>query len=149
MKYNYSKRQNLLLIISIFILGINAIVAQHKNLNTKKDVEIIKTSTDKEVLLDVLDNKKIMMLNLSCNVHSGSITIEVYNPNGKKEEKFSVIMNKTNDKKERVINTNNVLSKVTSGMIDKVFHNPLSGIWKIKIIPKNAKGHISISMNQR
>ncbi len=140
------------ILLLFFVFGAVSLKAQHKNLNTKKDLEILKSSEEKIIEIKVLKDRRVMMLNVSCNAYMGSIMIEIYDPKGEKKEKFSVKSHQNNSKatkKKGIVFSFTLSTKSASGMIDKVFHKPLEGIWKIKVMPQKASGHVSVSANQR
>jgi len=153
------KKLKLIVSIIYIILAVNTVEAQLQNINTKKGVEIKNSSKETYISFEVHKNRKMLMLNVTCNVSFGSIGIEIYDPSGKKKGSFlvrnDIKKGKTSKKlfsdvvKEAITSTKiNHSTKNANGMMDKVFHFPLKGIWKIKILPKKATGHVSISANQ-
>lgn len=153
------KTLKVILALSFLSLVVNSTEAQHQNFNIKKELEVKKSSKEKVLTVEVLKDRKVMMLNVSCNVFHGSIGVEIYDPLGKKKGGFLVRNDVKKSKESRKLFVDiikeffsgvkkNSTTKNANGMMDKTFHFPQKGEWKIKIIPKKASGHVSISANQ-
>lgn len=137
-----------ILIVTLFCVT-NTIEAQGaSNYNITRSLEIDKLSKTKEISVEANKRSNILMISVTCNIEYGSVTIELYDPKGAKKGNLSVesISNEKGTSKKR--GEENYIYEHVSGKIDKTFPKPLAGKWKIKIIPKNASGHINISSNQ-
>lgn len=126
-------------ITSLFVfLTIFASAQERTSFNIHRNIDLKNESQTKEVKIEM--NEKECRFNLRINslVRGGEVTIEIYNPNGKKQGNFSVGCEIQSDHAQETVN----------GLITKLIDNPELGDWKIKIIPENAVGKVSIEFSQ-
>ncbi|MDX8338169.1 hypothetical protein SLH46_03170 [Draconibacterium sp. IB214405] len=125
--------------LSLFLFLTNFASAQETTIfGIHRNIELKNESQTKEVKIEM--NEKECRFNLRINsvVRGGEVTIEIYNPNGKKQGNFSVGCEIQSDHAQETVN----------GQISKFIDNPELGDWKILIIPKNAEGKVTIEFTQ-
>ena len=76
-------------------------------------------------------------------MHSGDVIIEIFNPNGKKEEMFLLEHQRASTPQTRP-----GLSCNTSSSLNKTINSPETGDWLIKITPEKFNGTINVSVAQ-
>ncbi|MBN1926523.1 MAG: gliding motility-associated C-terminal domain-containing protein [Prolixibacteraceae bacterium] len=112
-------------------------VSSYKNQETKVDLQrnirLENDSKPEEIIINIEKGARGFELMISSQVKIGKLTIEVFDPNGIKEGTFSVGTQLNSEKQE-----------IANGNIRKSFTEPLSGNWKVKIIPTKATGNIRI-----
>ncbi len=92
-------------------------------------------SKTSEVQVSVTDEFNFLSLKIECHLTVGELTVEIFNPKGELKGDFTVINNSV------VTKGKNTQSKETvAGQIEKHFRTPHTGIWLIRINPKNATG---------
>jgi len=102
-----------------------------------KRVHLDNNSGSKDMVIAVTDNTPELLLSVECNLESGILAIEIYDPKGNKRGNFSVKGDNSNDKSG--------WSEVVEGFINKRFTNPLRGDWTIKFISKKVTADIIIN----
>ncbi len=108
-----------------------------KNYEQKLDTNISldKEAEVKEIPLELEREVHALFWNVSSGISSGIISIELYDPNGVKQGDFSLNgPSRTRDRPHKDVH----------GSMNKQFKKPLTGQWKIRIIPRDAKGFVSI-----
>ncbi len=88
-----------------------------------------KDSKTEEMIVDIPPKSSKFDLKIFSTVLNGKLTIEIYDPKGTKLGNYTVGLQSNSEKK-------------TTGRITKYFKQPVSGAWKIKIIPEQATGEI-------
>ena len=88
-----------------------------------------------------INNDGALFFNINGYLNSGNVLVEIINPSGKKEGELSLEYSKGNT-------SGNSFTTNSSGSLNKTVNKPESGEWKIKIIPKNAKGSVNILVAQ-
>ena len=91
------------------------------------------TSKAEEVILNVERAVNRFELNVNSSVITGELKVEFYDPNGKNQGTFSVGTQLDAGKSEMV-----------DSNIQKSLEGPQSGVWKVKIIPTEATGTVTI-----
>ena len=84
-----------------------------------------------------------LVLKLRCQLTAGNITVEIYDPESKKQGTFTI---KTDD--PPVIGENTQSQQKVSGQLSKVFRKPLTGDWILRATPSSAEGNLSIDITQ-
>jgi hypothetical protein len=112
----------------------------HKSINFNGENEKI------EISVQVSESNNILKLIISSIVITGELTIEVYDPTGEEQGKYSV--GSQNSLKTTGKTYNPTKNETVSGKISKLVESPIIGDWKIIVIPKNAKGTLNIDSDQ-
>jgi len=84
-----------------------------------------------------------LVLKLHCQLTEGNVTINIFDPEGKKQGTFTI---KTDE--PPVIGENTQSQQKVSGQMSKVFGKPLTGDWILKATPSSAVGNLSIDITQ-
>lgn len=99
----------------------------------ERTILLEKDSQTDEVAIDIEQGSPRFELLIRSSVSNGKVTIELYDPVGKKQGNFTV-RTLLNSEKEEIVN----------GEIRKFLVGPQEGKWKVKIIPVDATGRIKI-----
>ncbi len=91
-----------------------------------------KSKTEEKVFININEKKQNLHLMISGELSQGEMTIEIYDPKGIKRGNFTV---GSPDKTHKVF---------VKGNFAKTIHDPQQGKWKIKTIPKKAKGTVKM-----
>jgi hypothetical protein len=94
-------------------------------------------SKTKEIVVNVEKKIPVMFLIIKGGVKSGIISVEIYDPNGKKQGGFSIESD------------NSKIGEIVNGSINKSLKRPIIGNWKIKIDSDKAIGDIFITSIQK
>jgi len=94
-------------------------------------------SKPKEVIVKVEKEIPVMFLTINGGIKSGSVSVEIYDPNGKKQGSFTI----ENDADEN--------SEVTNGSINRSFKAPMKGKWKVRVDSNKAYGNVFITSIQK
>ncbi|NQY05243.1 MAG: hypothetical protein HRT68_03305 [Flavobacteriaceae bacterium] len=100
-----------------------------------REIELKDDSKPEEVAIIVGDQDSQLMVQIFSIISKGKLVIELYDPFGTKQGKFSVAAQMSATKKEKV-----------QGSMNKRLRDPKSGDWKIKILPKNVEGSILVEV---
>jgi len=152
MKYFSNKMRITFLILAV---SVNLLLGQsnkeikqidHTEFTLLKTINLNGESDQIEVNIPISNRKIALSLTISSSVWAGELTIEVYDPTGEKLGNYSVGSKKS-------IQTNKAVTEPTKndsvrGQITKSVEFPMTGDWKVLIIPKNAKGTLDIKSNQ-
>lgn len=131
-------------------MSVGSCLAQtnHTVLNMDRKIDLNGDSTTEEIKIEVQKGTSGLEMAISSVIRSGSLTIEIYNPNGEKKGNFSVggqLKPSTIDRNKK---DGGGKSEVANGRITKYIENPQLGNWVIKIIPERAEGGVSITSRQ-
>jgi len=91
----------------------------------------------KEVVVNVEEKIPVMFLIINGGVKSGIISVEIYDPNGKKQGGFSI---ESDDSKN---------GEIVNGSINKSLKKPMIGNWKIRVDSDKAIGNVFITSMQK
>jgi len=139
----------------ILCLSVNSILGQTKKLsgqidrtefNLHKSINLNGENEKIEISIQVAESNNVLNLVISSMVYTGELTIEVCDPTGEEQGKYSV--GSQNSLKTSGKDYNPTQKEIVSGKISKSVESPIIGDWKIIIIPKNVKGILNIDSNQ-
>jgi phosphoribosylformylglycinamidine (FGAM) synthase PurS component len=116
----------------------SAIAQERTSLNIHKTIELKNDSENKEVNIEVTEKECRFNLQINSSVGAGEVRVEIYDPEGKKQGNFSVGCEVDSKNANETVNA----------MIAKLIENPALGKWKVKILPKNASGKVTIQFSQ-
>jgi len=133
-------------IISVFIFSFTAFGqsqeikdSSSKSSETKfelqRTIKLEKDSKTEEVIIPIKQKTQKFELMINSSVTIGKLKIELYDPNDIKQGNFTVGTQLNSEKKE-----------IVNGNIQKSLKEPLSGNWKVKIIPTDATGSVKIQI---
>jgi hypothetical protein len=127
------------LIVSLTVLGqsqeikVPSSKSSETTVDLQRTILLVKDSKPEDVIIDIKQKTQRFEIFITSSVTSGKITIEFYDPNDIKQGNFTVGTQLNSEKKEMV-----------NGNIRKSLNEPQAGSWKVKIIPSEATGNISI-----
>jgi hypothetical protein len=100
----------------------------------QRHIQLENCKKNEEIIITIAEHTKEFKLMIETSVSSGKLTVEIYDSNNKKQGVFSVGNQLDLEDSEHA-----------QGTINKTLLEPEAGDWKVKIIPANAKGIISIN----
>ncbi|MBK7625991.1 MAG: hypothetical protein IPJ16_02115 [Bacteroidales bacterium] len=139
----------------ILCLTVNSVSAQEKKqtgqidrteFSLHKSISFNGENEKIEILIQVTESNNVLKLMISSIVFSGELTIEVFDPTGEEQGKYSV--GSQNSLKTTGKTNNPTQNETVSGKISKLVESPIKGDWKIIVIPKNVKGSLNIDSDQ-
>lgn len=133
-----SFQANLSILILFLLYSVSTLAQERTSFNIHRNIDLKNESQTKEVKIEMNEKECRFNLRINSMVRGGEVTIEIYNPKGKKQGNFSVGCEIQSDHSQETVN----------GQISKLIENPELGDWKIKIIPKNAVGKVAIDFSQ-
>ena len=134
------KSVQLFLSISMLLFFTTSMLGQDCTaINQSRNIELDGSSENEEIKLNVADNVKKLHVGINSTISTGYLTVEIYDPKGKKKGYYSV---------ESQMSSNAKKKETVCGQMQKEITDPLKGDWVIKLIPKNVKGNISIHSGQ-
>ena len=145
------KSIEILFICAFTILLISTTSAQETQVDThvsvSNQIEFKGSSDTREIQIGITEDGCKFTLGLTGEIKKGSIIVDIFDHNKKKQGSFSTgipVENKLfeKDKKE---NTTNYQERVSGNIMQK---NASKGTWTIKINPQNAHGRLYISHTQ-
>ena len=146
-----------LITLFFFLLGTTTAFGQwgpgqpqidHTSFNLQRQISLNEDSEKKEILIPISGPIVRFTINIASRISEGELTIEMYDPSGEKQGNYSVDnqISARLDKSDKNAKMTN--KEIVTGKIDKSIEYPISGNWKVLIIPKNASGELLIESNQ-
>lgn len=96
-----------------------------------------------EVIIKATSEYNYLKIAINCMLEEGDITMDIIDPNGKKQGTFTIKTDKTTN-----IGSKTVIREMVSGSMNKVLSEPIKGDWIIKAIPNSAKGKAQFNITQ-
>jgi serine phosphatase RsbU (regulator of sigma subunit) len=93
------------------------------------------------------ENVSNFSLNIRGNIEAGKLAIEIIDPDGVKQDNFSLECQINTDKQSN--NRSTGKKETVRGEIRHSIENPTHGIWKVLIEPIKAKGDLVINYTRR
>ena len=118
--------------------------AQSTEFTTTRNLSFKESSKIQNVEIKISENTNGLALSIKCGVRKGTVTIEIYNPEGEKQGEFSVESMESDDNESLF----SLLKEGVVGQINKRITKPQAGKWIIKFIPNNASGGVEIQSHQ-
>ncbi|WP_353779456.1 hypothetical protein [Winogradskyella sp. 3972H.M.0a.05] len=112
---------------------------QCSGVSTMRNIEFNGSSDVEEIKVEVSDDTENMSLNVNGTIKSGYLTVEIYDPKGKKHGNFSI---------ESQLKSSSKKKELVCGQMQKIIEDPMKGDWVVKLIPKDVSGEISICAMQ-
>ncbi len=110
---------------------------------TSKSITLESSSKNEAITIPVDNETGCLSIGVSSSISSGSLTLEIYNPDGDKEGNFSVSGDDNSSSSNEASMTTSVC-----GQLNKTFKEPMKGDWVVKLKPKKVTGKIQIHSNQ-
>ncbi|WP_299364078.1 hypothetical protein [Winogradskyella sp.] len=134
----------------LLVLMLGPVMAQNTNhKNITRNIEVSRLSETTIIDFEITKEVSSFMLSVSCNIIYGEMAVEIHAPNGELQGNFAVkSILSYSDIEDKKPTDKNYISEAVSGQLNKTFNAPQTGIWEIKIIPRQARGHITISNDQ-
>ncbi len=121
-------------IICFLVISFSSLAQESESaFELRRTILLEQDSNPEEVILTMPENTKRFRLQIGSTISDGELTIEFYDPNGKKQGNFTVGTQMKSEKRE-----------IVKGNIHKSWQEPLSGDWRVRIIPFETTGEINI-----
>ena len=141
--------------VVVFLFVVTATMSSYAQMKSSsstsedREIRIYDYSKDQEIELEVFGDTKYFELNIESNIRYGILKVELYDPTGKKQGRFSVkTIVSAEERKKMKPDQKNYMSEIVTGRINKQFSDPIAGMWKVKVFPKQASGAIKLKSNQ-
>lgn len=131
--------QLLVFICAIVLYGQQSFAQDCTSVNTSRNIELDGSSEREEIKLNVAEDVKHLHLFINSTISTGFLTVEIYDPKGKKRGYYTV---------ESQMNSNAKKKETVCGQMQKQISDPIKGDWVVRLIPKNVKGKVSVHSGQ-
>jgi hypothetical protein len=122
---------------------------EHTMFSTSNSIELNGSSDEREIQVEVSEEGCNFSLDLNAEIKKGSIKIEIYDPKGKKRGSFSSGTIKENKIVEISKEEQSKMSSYQEQLNGRIMEqNASSGLWIIKIMPKNTHGRLMFRTQQ-
>jgi len=140
-----TKSIKLITAVVLFLMSTPIALAQHSNCSSSlsRSIKLDKSSKKEEIKIEVADNVKCLNIGLNSTISEGSLTAEIYDPNGDKQGYFVVESQLSSSSSSSGKN-----SEMVCGQLNKTINDPMKGDWVVKLKPKKVTGKIQIHTHQ-
>ncbi|GEM_PF-3987058 len=122
--------------VLLCLLGfVNAAKAQNNSLELSKYISLTEKMTEQVFTIEVVGDVVQFSLRVNCDLQLGEVILEVFDPAGKPQGKFSVQASNSETYQSR-------------GKLERNIDHPSTGTWLVKVVAKKAKGNVYIRSQQ-
>lgn len=109
------------------------------------EIKLDENITIEDTSIVIKEGTKSIQFKFKITLNTGTLKIEIYSPDGKKEEKDMIIDSQYScgDSKSKA-KKGSTEKKIIANFI-QVKTNPQAGKWKVRIVPNKAEGNITIN----
>jgi len=108
-----------------------------------KSITISGNNSKTKIVKVKVTKSNTLFFNVSGEINSGNVLIEILDPKGQKQGELSLEHHKSSTRK-----TGQIFSNKNSGSVNNINDAPETGDWVVKITPNKSNGHIHISVAQ-
>ena len=112
--------------------------SERTDFSLNRRIQLTDNSGSKTISIDVNEGSQELILSVNCDLTSGVLNVEIYDPKGVKRGNFSV-------KGSGHSNDKSGWSEIVGGVINKRYFNPMNGTWSLKFIAEKVSAAILIS----
>lgn len=112
--------------------------SEETDFSLTRSIKLSNNSGSKAIPVEINAESPEFLLSINCNLQSGTLNVEIYDPKGEKRGNFSV-------KGSGHSNNKSGWSETVGGVINKRYRSPLEGTWTIKFISEKVTADISIN----
>ena len=112
--------------------------SERTDFSLERRIQLTDNSGSKTIPIDVNEDVQEFILSVNCDLTSGVLNVEIYDPKGVKRGNFSVKGSGHSD------NTSG-WAEIVGGVINKRYSNPIKGAWSLKFIAEKVSADILIS----
>ncbi|MEM7186862.1 MAG: hypothetical protein AAF466_09400 [Bacteroidota bacterium] len=140
-----TKSIKLITAVVIFLMTTPLAFAQHSSCHSTltRSIKLDNSSKKEEIKIEVADDVKCLGIGLNSTISEGSLTVEIFDPNGDKQGNFSVESQMSSSSSSEGKN-----SEMVCGQLNKTIKEPMKGDWVVKLKPKKVTGKIQINSYQ-
>ena len=114
--------------------------SEETDVSLNRRIQLTDHSGSKTITVDVNEDVQEFILSVICDLTSGVLAIEIYDPKGNKRGNFSVKGSGHSD-------DTSGWAEIVGGVINKRYPNPLKGTWSLKFIAEKVTADILINTN--
>lgn len=147
--------KNKVILISMIIIGSLLQTTQSFGQDSIRSVINLKTlklkgeSAEQEVSLPLRDSLTYINFEIKAVITSGELTVELYDPDGEKYGNFSLAGSlDPRDKQDTQMIRGKTYYAEASGSLVRYVKFPKQGMWKARVITKNAAGVINFNLTR-
>lgn len=115
--------------------------SEETDFSLTRSITLSDNSGSKSIPVEISEGSPEFLLSINCNLKSGILNVEIYDPKGEKRGNFSV---KGSDG-----NNTSGWSETVGGVINKRYKSPMKGTWNLKFISEKVTADISINTKIR
>ncbi len=116
--------------------------SEETDFSLTRSITLSDNSGSKSIPIEVSADSPEFLLSINCNLKSGTLNVEIYDPKGEKRGNFSV-------KGSGHSNNTSGWSETVGGVINKRYQSPMEGTWNLKFISEKVTADISINTKIR
>ena len=131
------------ILIMIFAFSSFGFGQEEVKIQKQKSLKFAGESKKAEVIIKSSSEYNYLKIAINCMLEEGDITIDIIDPNGKKQGTFTIKSDKTTN-----IGSKTEIREMVSGSMNKVLSEPINGEWIIRAIPSSAKGNAQFNIVQ-
>ena len=128
------------LLTTLMLLSGIIVYSQSTDFTTTRRLGFNNSVNSQSVEIKSPKDTSTLSIQILCSVENGAVTIEIFNPSGKKEGEFTVESTET----ETSNSLFDLLNEGVSGEINKLVNDPEVGSWIVKFNPDKATGKVQI-----
>jgi hypothetical protein len=121
-------------LVAVMVFATLNALAQQTEVSVRRIVELNPKSEAQKILINVEPDIDALHMAVTCRLAYGQVTVELYDPKGKRMGKLSLGGTSTKEKPQE-----------EEGKLDTTIKNPLAGEWKIMVLPVGAKARLNVS----
>lgn len=116
--------------------------SEETDFSLTRSITLSDNSGSKSIPIEISAGSPEFLLSINCNLKSGTLNVEIYDPKGEKRGNFSV-------KGSGHSNNTSGWSETVGGVINKRYQRPIKGTWNLKFISEKVTADISINTKIR
>lgn len=116
--------------------------SEETDFSLTRSITLSDNSGSKSIPVEINADSPEFLLSINCNLKSGTLNVEIYDPKGEKRGNFSV-------KGSGHSNNTSGWSETVGGVINKRYQSPMEGTWNLKFISEKVTADISINTKIR
>jgi nitrogen fixation protein FixH len=119
---------------------------QENMLNLQRTIPLKQKTKEQKIEIEVSGDVDQFDLKIMCDIEKGKVTIEVFDPAGRKQGKFT--LGSEDYKAEPNEEGELTYADREQGKLEKSVKDPDNGIWIIRVTQQKAKGYLNIRSSQ-
>ena len=130
--------------LAILLSGLNVFAQEQETLfKTERRILFDGDSVKQKFVLPIDQPVNRLSFDITSSIQGGEITIEIYDPAGIRQGRYSVGTQIATDPSK-----NGVPKEIVNGTIQKYIDNPINGSWQVVFLPAKTNGTINMGITQ-